>query len=62
LTLKLPSPEVKPAIHWGLISMLFKSTLSGLSTGITLGKKAFSLAGKPRFKDALRAIIYSNPS
>lgn len=55
LTLKQPSPEVKPAIHWGCI--LLWVTL-GLGTATLLGKASFNKGLNPLFIVALIFIIF----
>jgi len=56
LTVKEPSPEVKPAIQ--LESLIFWSLMFGLATATTSVKANFSLSGRPKFMEALMATIF----
>ena len=61
LTLKQPSPLVKPATHWGCGLVLPKGN-NGLGIATVLGKASLSKVLKPLLIEALIFIIFCKPS
>ena len=57
LTLKQPSPLVKPATHWGC-GLVLSSGKIGLGIAIVLVKASLSKVLKPLLIEALRFIIF----
>lgn len=60
ITLKEPSPEVKPAIQYLFISLGIET--EGRVDGITLGKSLANSGLNPLFKEALKLTICKNPA
>jgi len=61
LILKQPSPEVKPAIHWGCNLVLLSGT-GNIEKGMLLGKAALSAVVSPLLREALIFTIFCKPS
>ncbi len=57
---KHPSPSTNPANPLG--SLVFEVITFGLLIAIVFGKAAFKTSDKPKFIEALRVTIFSNPS
>jgi len=61
--LKQPSPEIKPAIHWGCNLVLLTGT-GNIEKGMLLGKAIFRtvVVAHPLLREALIFTIFCKPS
>ena len=59
LTLKQPSPLVKPATHWGC-NLVLSSGNDGLNVAAVLGKASLSKGLKPLLIEALYLLFFVN--
>jgi len=57
LIFKQPSPEVKPAIHWGCNLVLLSGT-GNIEKGMLLGKAVFRTVVNPLLREALILTIF----